>query len=214
MQLFIVRHGECAAQVTGAHDPDSPLTARGRRQVALVGAALARDGVTAILSSPLVRALETAQIAAAALGLPLVAVWPDLREHYMARHRAHGTATLRRYCPLARFPAAITADGWDHGGDTPASANARCRRAIGRVRAEFGDDARVALVTHGGFANTLLHVLLDLPPGATSFFELANGALHHVRLVPADERLRDAFYPPFAVEVHAVNDTGHLRSAE
>jgi broad specificity phosphatase PhoE len=214
MQLFIVRHGECDAQVTGAHDPDSPLDARGRRQAALVGDALARHGVTAIVASPLVRALATAQIAASALRLPAVAVWPDLREQYTAHHRGHGTATLRRYCPLARFPGDITADGWDHGGDTPASAYARCRRAIGRVRDEYGDGARVALITHGGCANTLAHVLLDLPVGATSFFELANGALHHFRLVPAEERLRDAFYPPFAVEIHAVNLTDHLRSAE
>lgn len=95
---------------------------------------------------------------------------------------------------------------------TPASAYAQCQRAIGRVRAEYGTDARVALVTHGGCANTLAHVMLDLPNGATSFFELANGALHHFRLIPDAARLRDAFYPPFALEIHAVNDTGHLRA--
>lgn len=214
MQLFIVRHGECEAQVTGDHDPDSPLDTRGRRQAALVAAALEGYGITAIIASPLVRALETAQIVATSLALPTVQVWPDLREHYTARHRGHGTATLQRFCPLARFPPTITADGWVHGGDTPASAYARCERAFGRVRAEYDDDARIALITHGGCANTLVHVLLGLPPGATGFFELANGALHHVRLVPARERLRDPFYPPFAVEVHAVNDTGHLRAGD
>jgi len=212
VHLFIVRHGECDAQVTHDSDPDSPLDALGRRQSLLVGAALVRHGVTAISASPLVRALETAQIVASVLKLPTVAVWPDLREHYTARHRGHDTATLRRYCPLARFPADVTVDGWDHGGDTPVSSRARCARAIGRVRHEYGDEGRVALLTHGGCANTLVHVLLDLPPGATSFFELANGALHHFRLVPERERLRDPFYPPFAVEIHAVNDTGHLRA--
>lgn len=68
----------------------------------------------------------------------------------------------------------------------------------------------MALVTHGGCANSLIHALLGLPADALQFFELANGAISHAYLVPEAARLRNPFYPPFATEIRAINDTAHL----
>ena len=213
MHLFLVRHGECAGQVADDPDPDSPLTDHGRWQAERAAHALARHGITHLLSSPLIRALETAQIVASILPRPSIEVWPELREHYMAHHRGQGRAALLRLCPGAHLPATITASGWEHGGDTPAAAFARCRGTLARVRAEFIDRDRVALITHGGCANSFLHALLGLPPDAPHFFDLGNGAISHLYVVPEGERLRNAFYPPFATEIRALNDTAHLLAA-
>ena len=69
-QLWLLRHGE--AEPHGAvEDRDRRLTARGERQSAAAGAALARLGLefALALTSPRVRARDTARLACEALGV-------------------------------------------------------------------------------------------------------------------------------------------------
>jgi phosphohistidine phosphatase len=68
MQLVIVRHAEAAP---GSPDALRPLTPDGREHARLVGQALLEEGLapSAIVSSPLLRARETAAALASALGL-------------------------------------------------------------------------------------------------------------------------------------------------
>ena len=63
-QLWLLRHGEAVPHESKA-DFDRELTARGERQSAAAGAALARLGLefAACYTSPLVRALGTARLA-------------------------------------------------------------------------------------------------------------------------------------------------------
>jgi phosphohistidine phosphatase len=65
--LFLLRHGDAAA---GSPDAERPLTAKGRKQSRAAGAALRALGIAvdACLSSPKVRALETARLACEELG--------------------------------------------------------------------------------------------------------------------------------------------------
>ena len=73
MKLYFFRHG--AADWPDWHGPDSerPLTKDGKKEVRRVAEALVERGVETdvILSSPLPRAHQTAEIAAAALGATL-----------------------------------------------------------------------------------------------------------------------------------------------
>jgi len=73
VQLIFLRHGPAGSRTewTGP-DAQRPLTDDGRVVVARVAALLARAGLRpgALITSPLVRARETAEIAAAALGCP------------------------------------------------------------------------------------------------------------------------------------------------
>ena len=64
-QLWLLRHGE-AVPHDSKPDDERELTARGERQSAAAGAALARLGVefAAIYTSPKVRAEQTARLAA------------------------------------------------------------------------------------------------------------------------------------------------------
>ena len=66
--LWLLRHGEAA---DGIPDDDRPLTERGIRQADAAGVALARLGtqIDVCLSSPKLRAVQTAQRACAALGV-------------------------------------------------------------------------------------------------------------------------------------------------
>lgn len=69
MDLYLIRHAH-AVDGDGRRDDDRPLSAEGRRQARAVGAALARQGVTLtrLCTSPLVRAVETAELIAVATG--------------------------------------------------------------------------------------------------------------------------------------------------
>lgn len=76
--LWLLRHAD-AEDAEGRPDAERPLTEKGRTQARTVGAALAVLGVRldACLASPRVRALETATLACAPLGVD-VHVTPEL----------------------------------------------------------------------------------------------------------------------------------------
>ncbi len=75
MRLYLVRHAEAAA---GEPDELRPLTAKGRQQARELGARLAAEGAAGatVLTSPLLRARETGEEVARALGTDPV---PDER---------------------------------------------------------------------------------------------------------------------------------------
>ena len=71
MDIFLVRHGEAAAR--WGEEPDPGLSAAGQQQAMQVAEKLGLSvaGNTLLLSSPLRRALETAQPLAQRVGLPV-----------------------------------------------------------------------------------------------------------------------------------------------
>ena len=70
MSLLIARHGQAIGATFGMTDAGRWLTAVGRKSVVAVGAELKSSGlaVGAVVTSPLVRAVQTAELLAAALG--------------------------------------------------------------------------------------------------------------------------------------------------
>ncbi|HZS39073.1 MAG TPA: phosphohistidine phosphatase SixA [Polyangia bacterium] len=70
MDLFLIRHTKAADGALYGDDVERPLTHDGRRAALDVGESLARHGVKldVIWSSPLVRAVETAELVAVSVG--------------------------------------------------------------------------------------------------------------------------------------------------
>jgi broad specificity phosphatase PhoE len=215
MHLLIIRHGECLGQCDPSYynDPDSPLSPRGQQQARQVAERLREEHVTHMLSSPLVRSLETASIIAETIAIERIDVWPELREGWSARHRGLGRAEIQRRFPHAVLPRGITDDGWDHGGDSDyATFFTRAERVLHEIKQQFSPDDRVAIIAHGGFANYLLHVILHIAPTTPQWFELANCSISAIRLVPEPEKERPNWplYPPVQAEVLRINDVAHL----
>lgn len=210
MELFIVRHGQCCAQCD-PHDanPDSALTALGEAQAGAVGVRLAAAGITHIISSPLVRALATAHIVASVCDVPLD-VWIDAREIWQDAYRGARRRELTVRFHTATFPPEVTDDGWEHSGDTDDSLRARCERVAQRLAEQFDATDRVAFVSHGGFSNHLLHVLLHIPAHQRLWFHMENGAISTLHFIPERERQSWPLYPAFAIEIRTLNDTAHL----
>ncbi|MEP7212873.1 MAG: histidine phosphatase family protein [Acidobacteriota bacterium] len=72
-RLYLIRHGQSAGNAEGrfgGHGP-TPLSVLGKKQAELVGQALAKEGITAIYSSDLTRAVQTAEPLSQILGLPI-----------------------------------------------------------------------------------------------------------------------------------------------
>ena len=73
MNLFLLRHGIAAERDTPSYerDADRPLTPKGERRLEQIADAMEAMGLTfdLIISSPYLRARQTAEIVAAALGL-------------------------------------------------------------------------------------------------------------------------------------------------
>jgi phosphohistidine phosphatase len=89
MNLTLVRHGEAVPVGGGVPgDADRPLTPRGEEDARLLGRFLARTGggISALLSSPLLRARQTAELIRAALpGAPAVLVTENLAPGFRSR---------------------------------------------------------------------------------------------------------------------------------
>lgn len=71
--LILVRHGETAVNAEGRLQGrvETELTGRGREQAARVASAIARTGAARLVTSPLRRAVETAEAIAAVTGLAI-----------------------------------------------------------------------------------------------------------------------------------------------
>jgi 2,3-bisphosphoglycerate-dependent phosphoglycerate mutase len=193
MKLICVRHGETfynlAGRIQGQSDSDlSPL---GQRQCQAVAEALAAVKADAIISSPLRRALESAQCVADKLKLT-VATDPRLMEINAGVFQGLTWDEIER-----QFPA--EAVGWRSqdpdfripGGESRRDMMNRTREAFCAIR-EAGYRQTI-VVAHGGSLSAAFKALLDIP-AARNPFSLNNGSISTVgwekdfRLLSLNER--------------------------
>lgn len=167
--LYLVRHGETdwnrAKRIQGS--TDIPLNDTGRAQARTTGALLATRPWDRIVSSPLSRALETAQIIADTVGIGD----PEPLDSIVERH--YGEAEGLDHGQLsARFP-----------GDTPVPGRETREAVAERVvpalvtLAELHPGEAILIVSHGGVIRALL-TAVDPDGGHGS---IRNGSVHSFR---------------------------------
>jgi len=160
--LTLVRHGETSANVDGVwHGSiDTPLTAQGRRQAALVARhlAAARADARAVYASPLARARDTAAAIGEALRLE-VAVEEALREYHLGAWEGR---SYRELHTVERLFERMQADpDWTPGGGESARGVAeRFVAGLRRIAARHPGE-RVVVVGHGGALPLALGLVLD-----------------------------------------------------
>jgi alpha-ribazole phosphatase len=149
-RLILVRHGETDWNVEGRWQgqADVPLNARGRQQAAQLAQSLADLGITAIVSSDLSRAAETARALARVTGLS-IHFDPRLREIHQGEWEGQLISQIQaRYSEALRQrnenPAAIAAPG----GETAAQVLERVLAAVDEICQEYPNET-VAVVSHG-----------------------------------------------------------------
>ncbi|MCU1640972.1 MAG: histidine phosphatase family protein [Nocardia sp.] len=158
MQLILVRHAQ-PARVQGLSGPADPdLTEIGLEQAARVPAALAQHRIARVVSSPQLRARETARPTAEKLGLE-IAVLDGLAEY---------DRDLPAYIPIEdaqrdfkdvydRIKAGYLPDQIDGPAFT-----ARVLDSVGSIVATADPADTVVVFAHGGVINVLLQDVLGL----------------------------------------------------
>jgi broad specificity phosphatase PhoE len=154
-KLVVVRHGATQWSEEGRHTgrTDVPLTESGRAQARCLAGVLGRRSFALVLTSPLLRALETCALA----GFGDVAeVTEDLVEWDYGEYEGKTTQEIREERP-----------GWTlwgdgvPGGETAADLGRRVDRVMERVGEQLGDTLCFA---HGHVLRVLAARWVGLPP--------------------------------------------------
>lgn len=166
MTLYLVRHG---VTIWGEEErvhghSDAPLSEEGRRQARAVAERLRKEGqFSALYSSDLGRAVETAKEISQVVGLPLL-VDPRLREIYFGKFEGLTNEEAERFFPQ-QFKA------WREDpvrnrppeGERVESLMSRVQAFIEEVKSAY-PEGKVIAVSHGGMirAAVILALKLDL----------------------------------------------------
>ena len=172
MKLYIIRHGQTDWNVQGRIQgrQDIPLNAAGRSQAQMLAKGMEKRPVTAIYSSPQLRAMETAMALAGNQGVEVIPL-PELVEI------GYGDWEGRTASDILTKERKLYEEWWQHpatvappGGETLNQVDARCKKAWERIKGEIKGDT--AVVAHGG---TLAHFIVHLLEGQPDAAEIVVG---------------------------------------
>ena len=167
--ICIIRHGETdwnsSGRLQGTEDIE--LNDLGREQAIEIGRYFESEHWDIVVSSPLKRAYETAQIIASRLSIPTVHVVEEIKE------RSYGSASgLLPEERRSRFPDGIP--------DQEDFEHLLQRAMIGLTKIATGFiGKRIIVVSHGGLTNSILYTLSE---GAFGSFKtrLKNGCINKI----------------------------------
>jgi probable phosphoglycerate mutase len=166
VEVVVVRHGETEWSRTGRHTgrTDIPLTENGERQARAVGEALRGREFALVVSSPLIRAKETARLAGFEPELR-----DDLAEWDYGEYDGLTTPQIREQVPDWTI--------WGYGavgGESVEQLAARADRVVAELLAVDGD---VLVFSHGHFLRVLTARWLGLGAADGRLFALDSGTL-------------------------------------
>ena len=189
---YVVRHGQSTWNALGVlqgQRRDIPLTALGRRQASDAADRLAGCGATAVLTSDLLRAVQTAEVVARRVGAP-IELRPELREQCVGVHEGRRSRDVW----VDTDPASWGQAHWrPEGGESIADVAERLQPLLAEICASTGP---LVLVTHGDTARIAVGLLRGAAVADIPWLSLANG---EVLAVPLPGRHRAGTVVPRAV---------------
>lgn len=168
MRLILVRHGWASyaeQQIFGGTQGCNGLTAQGRTQAHRLRERFEHweplSETALLLSSPLARAVETAQLLAPAFAERTIQLEPDLEE--MGVGIADGMTWAEFESRFGYFNEKAEPDRlWAPEGESWNMFRQRVLRFLDRARCDYPDKTVVA-VTHGGVIDVTMRELLGIP---------------------------------------------------
>ena len=195
MELILVRHGLPVRRevVEGPADPE--LSVEGHDQSARLANYLATESIDAIYSSPMKRAMQTAEPLATKAGLP-ISVVDDVAEY---------DRLSNEYIPIEELRAAnderwhkLVAGGWQSDSDTLESFRHRVVSSLEQLFSQHASQ-RIVVTCHGGVINQYIAHILGIAT-ERGFFYPQYTSIH--RVVAAQNGLRS---------IASLNEIAHLR---
>ncbi|NLF12876.1 MAG: histidine phosphatase family protein [Anaerolineaceae bacterium] len=206
IRLIVVRHGRTALNTGEGMDErfrgtiDAPLAPDGLEQARATGRRLAGRPLTAVYSSPLLRARSTAEAIAGPHGLP-VRVLPGLSSMSFGQWAGLSHADVARrwpdvYAAWRRDPLGVPIPG----GESVADLRDRALATVRDVTARHAPGETLLVVTHQAVTRLLACGLVDMP--TTAYWQVRQD------LCNLSTYLYDVDSRRFSVET--LNDTCHL----
>jgi broad specificity phosphatase PhoE len=186
-RLVLVRHGQTTFNVEGrlpGQLPAVPLTDEGRRQALQAAVALAASPVSAVISSPLERAYDTACIIARGWGLEVqrderlkdtdVGEWAGLKLDELSK----AAPDWKRFVQDEAFA--------PPGGESLASVMARAVAAIEDIRHDERTGELVVVVAHADIIKFIIGYYQGASVTAAARMHVANASISALRFEGAD----------------------------
>ncbi|MGE5335133.1 MAG: histidine phosphatase family protein [Nitrososphaerota archaeon] len=176
--LLLVRHGQATFNVEGrlpGQLPGIPLTDEGRRQAHRAAIALAALPLTTIISSPLERAAETAEIIARGWGVP-VRKDPRLMDTNVGHWAGQKIDEIAKSDPAWKVFVA-------NPDEPPAGVESFSQvqsRAVAVAREALADPANgeyIVLVAHGDVIKLILAQYMNTPIPCVPYLTIANASI-------------------------------------
>jgi len=173
--LLLVRHGETEWSVSGQHTSwtDLPLTQHGEEQAKSLAPLLSGRTFSLALTSPLDRAIRTAELA----GITGALTDPDLHEWDYGAYEGVTTVEIHRTRPdWYLWTDGVPPGPEGHPGESPEEVGRRADLVLARVDAAL-PEGDVVLVAHAHFLRVLTARRLGLAPAEGRLFQLATGTV-------------------------------------
>lgn len=201
-RFLLLRHGQTAMSAarlySGRSNPE--LSELGEKQAAAAARRLAQaGGIDAIVSSPLTRTMQTAEAAAAALGMK-VRVIDDLIETDFGLWDGKSFSEAHEQDPELHTKWLTDSSVAPPGGESLQTVNRRVKKARESLQREYGA-ANVLVVSHVTPIKAIMRQALDAGP---SFFQKAHLDLASLSIAE--------FYEDGPTCVRLFNDTSHLEA--
>jgi broad specificity phosphatase PhoE len=176
--LLLVRHGQSTYNVEGrlpGQLPGIPLTDEGRRQAHRAAIALSALPLSAIISSPLERAAETAEIIARGWGLA-VRTDPRLMDTNVERWAGQKIDEVAKTDPeWKRYVA--NPDEPPEGAESFSSVQARAVAVAREALADPNNGDYIVLVAHGDVVKLILAQYMNTPIPAVPYLAIGNASI-------------------------------------
>ncbi|XP_011039205.1 PREDICTED: phosphoglycerate mutase-like protein 4 [Populus euphratica] len=207
-EIIVVRHGETVWNVDGRIQGhiDVELNEVGREQAAVVADRISREfKVSAVYSSDLKRAFETAEKIAAACGVAEVIKDPDLRERNLGDLQGLVLQEAAKVSAVAyrAFKSHRTNQDIPGGGESLDKLYDRCTSSLERIAAKHTGE-RVVVVTHGGVIRELYQRAC---PNGKSGGRVLNTSINIFHISDGDRWTIKTWG-----DVSHLNETGYLKS--
>lgn len=198
MHIYIIRHGETYGNINGDGFSETDLTPKGMKQIAFLGKRFSAKQLDVIYTSPLRRALKTAN------AIKSFQSDADFKVDSLLLEK--GTAPdytglpdneITKICPYAEILPRSPL-----GEETDEIAYERAKKFIEKIKAENDFDSRIAVVAHGTFNSFLVLAALGFPLKENFNFSHLNTGVSLIRYIEENGVIK--------TKLKYLNDVSHL----
>ena len=210
-EIYLLRHGQTDWNVQKRYlgRSDLGLNTTGIAQAKRLGLAFKSIELTAVISSPLARATETAQILAAHHGL-IVKTETGLKELDHGDLEGHfGVNTVRTHPTFTKNWAKNPATTRLPNGETVTECRDRAMRSLESITQEYSaTNGPIAIVSHQTVLCAILATLMKLPLNEFKSIKQENGAINLVTMDRVPHTSKPGLATGFTtnLKVHIVNN--------